>query len=262
MATPTKAELETLLRVGIQRSDKDVEAWARALRIFLQTHSARILRQLQQRSGKISQLSISAALGQLEEAMNDAGLKEVFEEASGIYRDQVTRVLEETKLSTGETPQFSRVFQGQVEQFISLKNQGQTKTILNFVDDIRSIVAEQVLLGITPDFNALADDAADRTVANLKTDFNTEVAAFHRQVTFEALDMIGADFVLYAGNVQENSRPFCRARVGKVFRYSNVKTWDNGQGLPVIPYLGGYNCRHRLVAIRKELAEQIGISEL
>lgn len=255
-----KTEIETKAQSAIKRTERDVAAWSKTLSSFLEKNTKTVLKELQSKGG-LSQLSAAAALGQLEEAMDSSGLKKVFDDASDIYRDQLDAVREETKLSLGTKVNYSRVFREHVDQFISLKNQQQTKTLLNYVDDMRSVIAEQVLLGITPDFDALADDANARTVANLKTDFTSEVAAFNRQISFEAFDEIGAEYVLYAGNVEDTTRPFCEARAGKVFRLDTVKKWDNGQGLPVIPYLGGYNCRHRLVAVRKSLADQIGISD-
>jgi len=39
-------------------------------------------------------------------------------------------------------------------------------------------------------------------------------------------------------------RPFCKAHYNKIYTIEQIKALDNGQGLPVITHLGGYNCRH------------------
>ena len=257
-----KKELEDEANRAISRTEKNVKAWSRALKSFLEENTVPVLEELQDSEGGLTQLSAAAALGQLEDAMFEAGLGELFDEAAGIYRETLDDVRREFKLNLGTAVVFSKVFRSHVDQFISLKNQQQTKTILNYVDDVRIIVAEQVLLGNKPDWSTLAADANARTLRNLEADFVSEVAAFHRQVFFEAAVDVGAEYVLYAGNVIDTSREFCRKRFGKVFELSHVKTWDNEQGLPVIPYLGGYRCRHRLVVVREEVAKSIGISEV
>lgn len=39
-------------------------------------------------------------------------------------------------------------------------------------------------------------------------------------------------------------RPFCKLHYNKIYTIEQIKTLNNGQGLPVISHLGGYNCRH------------------
>ncbi|GEM_PF-3986128 len=47
-----------------------------------------------------------------------------------------------------------------------------------------------------------------------------------------------------------NVRTFCGERVGLVFHADEIAKMDNGQGLPVVHYCGGYNCRHRWTPFR------------
>ena len=49
---------------------------------------------------------------------------------------------------------------------------------------------------------------------------------------------------LYFGDIRNNSRPFCRALVGKVFSVEQIEQMSNGQGLEVKTYCGGWNCIH------------------
>ncbi len=60
---------------------------------------------------------------------------------------------------------------------------------------------------------------------------------------------------LYYGNVQNNTRPFCRRRVGKIFSRQQIESWTHhwdGKSGPAMTHRGGYNCRHTLVPVRKE----------
>lgn len=49
-----------------------------------------------------------------------------------------------------------------------------------------------------------------------------------------------------------NVRSFCAQHVGLVFHLDEIRRMDNGQGLPVEHYCGGYNCRHRWTPFRND----------
>ena len=63
---------------------------------------------------------------------------------------------------------------------------------------------------------------------------------------------------LYDGPDDAKKRPFCRAVIGRVYTLEAIRRLDNGQGLPVETYRGGYNCRHRLSPITLEDARAEG----
>jgi len=46
-----------------------------------------------------------------------------------------------------------------------------------------------------------------------------------------------------------SARSWCAEHVGKIYHISEIQKMDNGQGLPVLYFAGGYNCRHRWVAV-------------
>jgi hypothetical protein len=70
------------------------------------------------------------------------------------------------------------------------------------------------------------------------------MAAGRRAVMAAAADIEDTvDLVyVYVGPKDAKNRPFCRTWVGKAA--TNPERLDNGQGLPVDDYCGGYNCRH------------------
>lgn len=47
-----------------------------------------------------------------------------------------------------------------------------------------------------------------------------------------------------ASRTMDRARDFCLRHLGKVFSIEEILALDNGQGLPVLIYMGGYNCRH------------------
>lgn len=77
-------------------------------------------------------------------------------------------------------------------------------------------------------------------------------------------DKLGLDYAVYSGTLEDDSRPFCIARVNQVFSRPEIKSWENlqFQGKPKIGYdpfvdCGGFNCRHHLSWISDEIAAHL-----
>lgn len=77
-------------------------------------------------------------------------------------------------------------------------------------------------------------------------------------------DRLGLDYAIYSGTLEEDSRPFCIARVNKVFSREQIAGWEKlqFQGKPKIGYdpftdCGGFNCRHHLSWVSDEIAERL-----
>lgn len=47
-----------------------------------------------------------------------------------------------------------------------------------------------------------------------------------------------------ASGTMDGPRTFCQRNLGKAFTIEEILELNNGQGLPVLIYMGGYNCRH------------------
>jgi hypothetical protein len=84
---------------------------------------------------------------------------------------------------------------------------------------------------------------------------DTSVRAFDRKVlTMKFADDRKQKYV-YMGGLVKDSRDFCIRNVGKIFTREEIDTMDNGQGLPVFEFCGGYNCQHSWVPVVDELGE-------
>lgn len=77
-------------------------------------------------------------------------------------------------------------------------------------------------------------------------------------------DRLGLNYAVYSGTVMDTTRPFCEARVHKVFSRQEIEAWANLEWAGKIevgydPYLdcGGYNCRHHLSFISNEIAAHL-----
>lgn len=89
---------------------------------------------------------------------------------------------------------------------------------------------------------------------------------FSRAYTEEITKALDTKYYYYMGTKIKTTRSFCRDRVGKAYKKSEVQGWakldwggkiagTNGQN--IVMYVGGYNCRHRLLPISKEMYEQM-----
>ena len=77
-------------------------------------------------------------------------------------------------------------------------------------------------------------------------------------------DRLGLEYAIYSGTLEKDSRPFCIARVNKVFSRPEISSWEDlqFQGKPKVGYdpfvdCGGYNCRHTLSWITDEIAQHL-----
>lgn len=129
-------------------------------------------------------------------------------------------------------------------------------------DQIREAVARGITTGGSlADIVAEVADRMDVTFRQAQAAVDAAVmAAGRRAVVSIALDVEQATdepmVFVYVGPKDQKNRPFCAKWVGK----ANVdpRKLDNGQGLPVEDYCGGYNCRHSWAPTPIPLALQNG----
>lgn len=111
-------------------------------------------------------------------------------------------------------------------------------------------------------YNQLRAELSKRSLgySEVTTLANTAVAQFDNAVHIENAIQAGVQYYLYDGVIHNNTRPFCKKNVNKVYTLDELRTMDNGQGLPVVTSCGGYNCTHYLTALidyeRKSIGEE------
>ena len=93
---------------------------------------------------------------------------------------------------------------------------------------------------------------ASASTANARTQARTSISSYNQLYRSELADRAELKHFLYYGNVQDNTRPFCRARAGNVYTEEQIADMDNGQVGPVRLFTGGYNCRHSWVPVDPE----------
>lgn len=99
------------------------------------------------------------------------------------------------------------------------------------------------------------------TVSKAQAVVETAVIGAGRDVLAEAVRQANDDdedgiVMRYVGPDDSKTRPFCKRILGQVYTLDAIEKLDNGQGIPVLQFGGGYRCRHSWVPIDAEDARE------
>jgi hypothetical protein len=134
-------------------------------------------------------------------------------------------------------------------------------SISKIATTLKSQIMRQVILGEQPNVRDLAEGLSSRMEANIQTELRTATMAFNQTVnTTKAREVFGESArYLYMGPDDAKTRPFCHETLNPSDRDMPIYSEDeiaamtesdaNEQGLDVMIYHGGYNCRHRWNAV-------------
>lgn len=110
----------------------------------------------------------------------------------------------------------------------------------------KKIMLEEVRRAARADYgyDTLRRRIIQRGVPDAETLANTAVAQFDNAYMFENAEQAGVKQFKYDGALHANSRPFCKAHLGRIYTEAQIEQLNNGQGLSVRSSCGGYNCTH------------------
>lgn len=255
MATPSLDRLKARISSHIEGSDSQIEAYALRIQREVERVSRKFLQRLQKQNRSFSE--VAAELGRLEQALIDAGIVEEIDNVDDIFLREMAHVRESFDTLTGPV-EFTSVEITAAEALINFSARSvqgaTTQTLYNITEQALS----SYMTGAAPDIEAILETSTGRLTNYINTELATATSGFNRTVTAMKADQLGLELFLYQGPLDKVTRPFCRARVGKVFSLKEMKTWDNGVGLDPLIYLGGFNCRHAILPVSTELARQYG----
>lgn len=99
--------------------------------------------------------------------------------------------------------------------------------------------------------------------AHVKRLAGDTMAAYDQTIKDDYAERLGLRYFVYAGTAEKDSRPFCLARLNRVYTKDELKKWDSrdwkgkNRTLPVRIARGGYNCRHAYNWVTDAIAERI-----
>lgn len=217
---------------------------------------------------------------QIEEMLLEAGYRDSTERLMAAY-DRVAALTLDAGGLLGIKDAFSEV---DVRALTALKDIDMSRWEAlggDLVRDIHASIVEAVIGGSSVSDLQDAIEARlrgigenDAAVARrAETLANTLTSSFDRTVSNRMAKKAGIDTFVYLGPDDDVTRPFCAAVLHgegdsdfnipsvdsdpPIYTSEQIAEMDNGQGLPVDQYGGGYQCRHSFRPISVEAAQEV-----
>lgn len=194
----------------------------------------------------------NATRTQLRRVLTDAGYDDLAGVATNAPLDKIAARVLASRRFAQQSADLQMPVVGRLEALKHLH----LSDLLDVGDDIAKALNQATMRGV---FNSrtpaaiLRDlgDVLDSSDADIRTLYDTSVSIYGRQVeAIAAGDDPTATFA-YMGPIDNVTRDWCLARVGKVFTHAEIDAMDNGQLDNVFLTGGGYNCRHVWMEVAK-----------
>lgn len=250
-------------RNRIRARDAEIEAFTAKLERILGSATSELGRSINGAvSGSLSELDGLRALADFEQVLKDSGLSSELTRLRGTYASELEFIRQHfSEVGFPEDEIFTGVDREMVEVLIQSDFNKVGNTIRSLGTDMQSVIARQVLTGQSPSIDSTMPQ---RALKRINTELHTGVAAFARTVTVKkAKDLLGDNpKFLYTGARPDGViRDFCKGllidRNPAIYTLREIEAMDNNQGLEVLAYGGGYNCRHDWSPVTDELAEEL-----
>lgn len=247
----------------IRARESDIQSFIVRLEKFLGKSLDNILGDLE--TGSVSGIEAANVLSSLQDGLRRLGLNKELGRLQAIYGTELRNIREAFNEIGHKGQIFSNIDQQVIEKLITFDTNKTATNINRYVDNIRSVIMQSVISGETPSFQDAHDKYGPALEANLDAELNTSLAAFDRSVTIGKAIDLGIDLFVYRGPEDKVTRPFCKHllhdRKPAIYTIDEIKDMDNGTGLDVMTYGGGYNCRHQWSPISRDRAIELGYKE-
>ncbi len=238
----------------IDVTEEEIDLFVRNLELFLQSELADILKDIDQSTNKLESAQL---LGRIVSILEEKGLSKEIDKLTQIYGKELKLAADVVQTAIdNDIPIYSDADYSTVEQLIKLDTSLVKSEIVKTSYQVSSTVMRSVITGEQVDYKGLSKTFGTKAARQLKTELSTTISGFYRSVTKSKAQEFNIKYFVYLGPDDGITRPFCDAKINKIYTQEQINKWDNGQGIPASIYLGGYNCRHDLVPISQERAEQ------
>lgn len=259
----TRKEIQTTLKAQNVQRDSKIASFRNRLQRFMATNLDEILGDLE--SGDLNALEAANILGGLRQALVDAGLDEEVGGLLDIYRDELNGIEELFNLTTGRDLTYSDIDADVIDALINFDIERTRGEVLQYAEEIKSVIMRSVITGNAPNIRDLHEELGDSTFNNIETELRTSVTGFSQSLNNAKATEAGLELFLYVGPDDDATREFCadvlESRTPPIYTAEEIADMDNGQGLEVATYMGGYNCRHRWSALSLDVAKSLGYGE-
>lgn len=134
--------------------------------------------------------------------------------------------------------------------------------LMALVSETAANVSQRVRMAVgAADFGQVAEfveGALGTTRARASAIADTGINTYFRELSNKKNEDAGVDVFLYAGPDDRLTRPFCHHVIvrGREYTKAEIEKMNNGTGLPVMSFCGGWRCRHSWIG--KPYAKQAG----
>lgn len=253
---PAKTALQNDVRVRDALSASQVDAFISGLDRFLLASLEGIIGDIE--TGAENADEAIAALATLEASLEELGLAEQLSGIQEIYKEELRQVRDYFRDLTGEQV-LTNVDATIAETLIDFDFDVIDNTVGAYLDGLRSQVLRQVVSGVPTNVREIHAELGARTLRNIETELNTGLMGFNRTISVKkGVDAFGENpRFIYIGPLDKVTRDFCEGllidRSPAIYSLNEILALDNEQGLDVIAFGGGWNCRHQWRAVSPEL---------
>lgn len=257
-------DLLSALRAQIRSDDQAQQARIEAFVSRLDKILSRDLRRIVKRMGvDADAFEAAAMLNSLQTTLEQMGLGSHLATLAEVYNAELSAIRQQLKL-VGYDSAYSGADRDLALLLIDADFDAIDGAVGRYLGDFRQQVLREIVTGKVPDYDELAETVGTKAAANVETELNTGVMAFNRTITAKKAIELGGEnpLFVYVGPFDKVTRPFCQETLTKrspaVYRLREIEAMKNDQGLDVLAYGGGWNCRHRWAAVSESYAKELG----
>jgi hypothetical protein len=206
--------------------------------------------------GGLQPVSIGDAQQQINTVFQDSGYYEVINQQ---INSEYQKIIEQEIAGLEDIVGRDVIFQDKTRDALMAQKEidlAQWNELVNNTQNKLAVQTYQFSLGNISKKQLIASltDTFDQFKSWTRTWADTSISGFKRTAFMNIAEDAGIEKFKYIGPQDALTRPFCSAHVGQV---KTAKEWNEfnddplrkNQPDPVTSFLGGFNCRHRLVAV-------------
>jgi hypothetical protein len=238
----------------IEDTERRVAGLVRELELFIESYISRFIDDLE--DGEEEPI---ARLGALLQGIKDAGLDDRLASIGELYGKELKTALRKFR-DAGIDPKLA-IDTTTIEALVRFKVEQVELKILDAVGSVRPLLLQTVILGEKVDLESIMKRVSSIPLHQVETELRTSMMAFNRTITAIQAEENGIEKFLYVGPDDKITRDFCahvlNDRDPPIYTLDEIEVMDNEQGLDVLQFGGGYNCRHDWRPVTDEIIKEL-----
>lgn len=252
-------QLQSRLARHYEELDTEIAQVISELEAFLTSSLPAIIREASE-----GNIDPAIAVNNLINAFRTGGLQAQLGNIAELFGNEIRRIRDEfVKDGLMTLEQFQTLIDvDSIEALVRLRVDNISNKAVEVLGRLRPVILENAILGTNLDALVLGQAAKEALLNFTKTELNTALISFSRMVVIVQAESVGINLFYYVGPLDKITRDFCRNVLTKknppIYTRAEIERMNNDQGLPVMIYGGGYNCRHNWSALSREAAISYG----